>query len=471
MASGNFYGELFYGVSKSHLRQAAYSILSHKKYKKIIYFCCGSFNFAKVAVKAGYKPNQIYCSDIALYPSLLGYLFSNQSIMTMPGLVLSDDIKAEVEAASDEFEKVAIIMWEMRAVNLSKMSYRKTEYKSFVADRKNYINQYIEKLKKEYELLNGIHYEISDLKNTVHDYDKDTVLIGFPPINNNDYEKMFDYEGIVDLKNEVEMFHPEEFPVMFNQSLEWKSHLLMFTSHSFDEIKDSHVFAAKYNGKGEYDHMLSNHHEYLPDCVKNRLVASSGKAYSPMKNVKIFGSDQLITEDSVIKIVPMKAEHSLYYRGLWIHNLGTTSASGNFGLFIDGKIAGVFGIADTQNLSTLKTNYAFLQYTAMVHSDVYANFVRLLEWCATSAEFKRLLYATISRINRFYRLDGMKTISLTKHEYVKASKGIFKVVNKEYDKKLGLNKITEYAKFRKETYHDCLIKYLGEAKIRSRKNG
>lgn len=466
MASGNYYGELFYGVAKSHLRQISGLVLKEGKYDKIIYFCCGSFNIAKAAIHYGYKPNQIYCSDISVYSSLLGYLFSNKPISTMPNLLLSEDIQKEVNGTSDEFTKVAIIMWNMRAINLSKISYRKSELNAFVQEKETYVQQYIDKLKKEYEILGGINYEIQDINDVLMDYGKNVCLVGFPPINTNDYEKIFDYKGAVELEVDTKMFTPDMFPEMFNSSLTWESSFLAFTTHYFNEIDKKFIFAAKHNGNDQYDYLMFNHYDKLPDYLKNMLMANKPKTYTPLKNVNIFGAKDVIRPDSKITIIPIKSENALFYRGLWIHNLGTTSASSNYAMLIDGKIFGVVGIADTSDLSKMKSDYVFLQYTASVNSEIYTNSIRLLEWCITSSDFKKLLYKTLSQINRFYRINGMKTVSLTKHDYVKASKGIFQIIKKEHDKKTGLNKITEYTKYRKDSYNDCLKKYLSETKYR-----
>ena len=86
MASSNYYGELFYGVAKTHLRQISAELLKHNKYEKIVYFAAGSFNIAKAAILSGYEPSQIYCSDISIYSSLLGYLFSTQHRLTLSSL-------------------------------------------------------------------------------------------------------------------------------------------------------------------------------------------------------------------------------------------------------------------------------------------------------------------------------------------------------------------------------------------------
>lgn len=464
MASGNYYGELFYGVAKTHLRQISAELLKHNKYEKIVYFAAGSFNIAKAAILSGYEPSQIYCSDISIYSSLLGYLFSNQPISTMKGLELSEEIANEVELADDEFTKVATILWHMRAINLSKMEYRLPELESFIIDKKSYIDQYISKLKKEYEILKGIHYEIDDINNVLRDYGEGTCLIGFPPINKNDYEKIFDYGDAVDLKVDIDMFVPEMFVDMFNQSIGWKSSFLAFTTHRFDDIDYKYIFAAKYNGDNKYDYSLFNHLEKIPPALKKFLLSNKVKPYAPLKGISIFGPDDTIKEDSDISIKPMKAENALFYRSLWIHNLGTTSASSNYGLFVDNKLFAVVGIGDISDLRKMQSDYVFLQYTASAPSNVYTNSVRLLEWCVTCTDFKKLLYTTLGSVNRFFRINGIKTVSITKHKYVKASKGIFKIISREKDKNTGLNKLSEYAIYRKETYSDCVKRFLDEAK-------
>lgn len=465
--AGTFYGELFYGVMKAHLRQSTHSILVAHKYDKVINLCSGSFNIAKVAVAAGYRPEQIFCSDKSLYSTILGYIFSGQRLSSIPGLKMAEDIAAEFEKASDEFAKASILLYEMRLSNLRKIDYRKNIVEDMVARRDYYISQYDEKLKKEYEVLSGLNYKIADIHDEFHDYGDNDILIAFLPTDKGGYEKAFDYGDRIDIEMEdSSMFNPDEFPELFNRSIGWKTHYLTFTHTLYPEIDRAYNFSAKYNGHGVYDWFYSNKVELIPETVKGRMDIGKHKSFTPIKGVSMWGAKEKVTEDTKIQVLPIKAEHGLYYRGLWIHNMGPTNADVNYGIFLDGKIAGVFGYVGTGNLSKLMSDYIFLLYTSMIHSDVYSNFVRLLERCATSTAMKKILYKDISGVNRYYSLKGVKTKSLTKHKTVRASKGIFKTVEKSFDKKQNVNVFTDYAAFRNETFEDCLRDYIKEAKIR-----
>ena len=465
MATGLHYGELFYGVVKTHTRQTMHSIVTHSKYERIYYLACGAFNLVPVFVNAGYKPEQIYCSDISLYPSILGYLYSNQKIEDIPNLILPDEVSSEIKKFDDEFKKAAIIFYEMRKINLQKEAFRKIELSAYISNREDYIDQYVEKLKEAYKICGGINYSIQDMRDDYKEHGKDALVCVFPPIDTA-YSKLFDYEGKFDLEIDVKFFEPEEFPEMFNKSLDWESHFVTFNDRKWEGIDSKHIFAAKYYGKGKFDFLYSNHHELLPDTVKNRLVVAGNKRYEPAPNVRIIDPNYRLTENSKVEVRPLEAHHALYYRGLWIHRMGTTSAALNYGLFIDGRIAGVFGIADTGKLSKYQTDYAFLQYTAMVPSNIYTNWVRLLERCLTCTDFKKILYKQVTNHNRLYRINGIKTNTYTKGKRASSSKGIFIVLKQEFDKKFRLTKFVEYAKFIKETFQDCCRDYIKEAKFR-----
>src|SRR5690606_11932212 len=114
------------GITKSHLRALSYSFFANLKglgYDKIVLPAVGEFNLAAIAIEAGFEPDQIYASDISAYSSALGYLFAGKPIDDL-GLTLSDEIQAEVDAQTDDFGKVAIILYNMRLIKLSKIAYR-----------------------------------------------------------------------------------------------------------------------------------------------------------------------------------------------------------------------------------------------------------------------------------------------------------------------------------------------------------
>ena len=74
--------KIFLSSVQSNQRKFATKLLKHlvKDYPILISPNCGQFGLVKCAIEAGYRPENIYASDISLFSSLLGYYYAGKSI-------------------------------------------------------------------------------------------------------------------------------------------------------------------------------------------------------------------------------------------------------------------------------------------------------------------------------------------------------------------------------------------------------
>lgn len=461
-------GEIFVGITKSHLRMLSFATLRHLKeqgYEKIILPCAGEFNLANIAVEAGFKPEQLYASDISAFSSILGAVFAGEKITDLP-IVLDEALLTEVEKQPDEISKAAILFYHMRGLKLSKIVYRANLYADFIRDRESILEEYKSKITEADKRLHGMHYEIADVRDVVKDYGPKTAILTFPPLFAGGYGKMFDFGEFISMDVDIDEFEPKEFPELFNKTLDYETDFLTFSDKFVDGIDRQHVVMVKEYKVGKYDACYANHKEMIPESVLNRIISYNRQKLSPLP-IPLFSEADEMTADSVVKFHSIKAENALFYRDLLVHNLGVTSADCYYALTVDGKLLAVCGVM-TSNLTGLKKDYAFEQFGIAVPLSRYPSTARLLEWCMTSSDFKKVLYKTVTGINRLYTINGIKTICLTRNTKVKSHHGIFEKTKVEFDKKLQLNKIEYYARFRKDTLQDCLRTYLKELEGKKR---
>ena len=164
---------------------------------------------------------------------------------------------------------------------------------------------------------------------------------------------------------------------------------------------------------------------------------------------------------SEIKIVETTERHGLYYRDLFAHKLGSTKAQNYFLVLVDNKVFGVFG-TDMRSVRVLKDNYYFEMFGFTAHCVRYPRSHRLLMMLITSREFRPIL-KLCQKANRFYKLEGMKTVCLSKYRSTKLNNGICRVEGREKMKN-GLYKIHYIAEFRQDTFKDCVKRFLDEEK-------
>ena len=73
-------GIIFQGVTNRHIRNYLGTYLKNRADTKVIMPCAGKFTLCDVLVKAGFKAENIFASDITLYSTILGYFYSGRDL-------------------------------------------------------------------------------------------------------------------------------------------------------------------------------------------------------------------------------------------------------------------------------------------------------------------------------------------------------------------------------------------------------
>ena len=228
------------------------------------------------------------------------------------------------------------------------------------------------------------------------------------------------------------------------------------------------MFAKEYSPE-RYDYWIITKPEVLEGFDKTKGIAhKTTKALNNYKNIKIFTEDDEITNESVVKFVKIDEQTALYYRDLWAHRLGTVKSESYYLVTLDDKAFSVVGFHSSAMLR-LETDKVFEVFGFTAPHSKYPNLNRLLMFLITCEAVRPVLASSISRINRVYTFNGLKTTCLAKYRDVKLNKGILKRLSREKMPN-GMYKIQYETDFHKRSFADCIKLYLEELDERKRKD-
>ena len=456
--------KIFLGITQTDQRKYLTRLLTflQPNYDKIIIPACGEFTIIKCALEAGFKPEQIYASDISLYSSLLGFIFSGQSVDDLE-FRLNLDYQDEYKALGSDIEKAAFIMWLMKLKQLRPhVTYEKMYYDEFIENRDVYLEQLTDQIAKMDEQYHGINYSLKDMRAEMEDeHDGRTIIVQNPPVFSKGYEKMFDFTGVIDFNPEVPEFDwKKEYMNYYHQSLEKPELYIWYRSTNLEGIAPENVLFGKQIKGSKFDYWLINHPDVVKDFDKKGMLL--------YKNVKDHGNmhwpiiphDHEIKPDSVIYFKQVDADTALYYRDLFAHKLGNTKAESYYLMFVDGFVFATTGMM-TGQMFKMMTNRVFENYGFNAPLDKYPRANRLLMLAITCEEFADVIRRSTARFNRTYELKGLRTTCLAKYRKVKLNNGILNVEHREKMPN-GLYKIMYDTDFHKGGFSDVLKRFLTE---------
>ncbi len=455
--------KIFLGSAASEHRKYLADVLKYFKkqgYKKVTIPAVGVFGLAKAAIVAGFQPSQIYTSDISLFSSVLGYLYSGKEINSLP---IKQDIKDTLNRQYEtEAEKAAdlILLIKLNQLDTNKY-YQEVIYDDIAGNFGSYVKKMaaqLNELKKPYE---GINYEIKDLWKELSD-DSGVIVLN-PPVYKGGYEKLYDEaEEFVGFDNGIQQFdHKLEFESLYAASRDISTPIILM-SHDSKGVDKKDIVCAVEKGGGLYESWVVNKTSYLEGYQDNvKIIYKKVNELKGLKAPVMVDADE-ITEDSKISFKQVKKEVGLYYRDLFAHRLGNTMAEIYLLMLIDGKVFGTIGLHAAE-LRRLTSNYIFEVFGFNAPLKKYPRVNRLMMMAITSKEFGEWLENSriLGNKNAIYDLRGLKTTCLSKYRKVKLNNGILKVKKREKMPN-GLYKILYVKEWFDRTYQDCVKIYLSE---------
>jgi hypothetical protein len=319
---------LFLGITPSGARNYMASKIAALG-KPFYNACAGQFSVVEAVIKGGVSPYYVYASDIDLFSSIIGYLADPSKKLDDLGIHILEPA-LEPKGISDELDFGAHVMLilklnQTKQTNLRGLYLREESLSSWDRSRKAMREQ----LEALVQNLAGIHYEIADIWDVVSRVSQqDVTFYASVPHYSKGYTKMFAAPNLKWNEPNIPEFDPKTFPVLLEKLGLAKCHA--FLCRRCEWTEEIPAPWKKVFGKPDGHRALW--------IIANRSMdarAENDTGFGEVKKLPIY-DDHEITPASKFQVMMVGLPTALYYRDLFVHRLGATTADRGFLLLVDG---------------------------------------------------------------------------------------------------------------------------------------
>lgn len=443
---------IFLGVTTSPARDFAARTLLSKQKASVFMPCAGRFGVVEAALKNQAKPDSLFCSDIGLFSSIIGYLADPTKQFGDLGIVMPANAPVG-DGVQDDLDFAANIMLLLKLGQIkSTHQYGVNTRKELTNNWTKYRNQVREKLEKLLATLRGIHYDIEDVWAVIDRarQDPNAALFVNVPTNKGGYKKMFADAEIHWNEPTIKEYDPEAFPEMLQELSAAECAAVVYVQRNLELVPEAGwqtVFAQAYD-IDRTDYLIAN----IPGVSPWAAHKSSKQ---PVKHIPIY-DDEEITPETKISFERVNIETCSYYRDLFVHKLGITKAQDHLLMFIDGRVSTALGF-NTRLLRRFQSEYVHEVFGISRSSKRYHRFGKLFMLCLTSGSMKEFLMREMNFGIR--EPKGIQTTSITTFEEGKTDRSVMKLVHREQLPD-GRFRVIYRADFRSDSWNDCITMWL-----------
>ena len=412
---------LFLGVTPSGARNYVADKVASLE-KPFFNPCAGRFSVVEAAIKAGISPQNVFASDIGLFSSIIGFLADTSKKLDDLGIRILDPVLEPKGIASDlDFAAHVMLILklnQMKQTNLRGLYLREELLSSWNRSREA-MRQQLETLVQN---IAGIHYEIADIWDVVSSVSKeDFTFYASVPHYARGYEKMFSAPNLKWNEPAIAQFDPKRFPEIMERLGEVQCTALLCRRGEWTEEVPApwkRVFGRP-ESKEKALWIIAN--RSMQARAENKI------GFGDVRKLPIY-DDHEITPASKFHLVMVGLPTALYYRDLFVHRLGATTADRGFLLLVDGQVMTAFGIF-IQDFLQFRVQYLPEMFGITRSSKRYHRLGKLFMLLLTSGEMKKRLCDILKLW--LHEPLGIQTTSITLHEEGKTDRGALKVVSRE----------------------------------------
>jgi hypothetical protein len=295
----------------------------------------------------------------------------------------------------------------------------------------------------------GIHYEIADIWDVVSRVsEEDVTFYASVPHYARGYTKMFAAPNLKWNEPATPEFDPKSFPLLLEKLGPAKCHAFLCRRCEWEEPIP--VNWTKVYGKPDEKRALW--------IIANRPVdcrADNRTGFGDIRKLPVY-DDHEITAASRFQVIMVGLPTALYYRDLFVHRLGATTADRGFLLLVDGQAMTAFGIF-IQDFLQFRVQYLPEMFGITRSSKRYHRLGKLFMLLLTSGEMKKRLCDILKLW--LHEPAGIQTTSITVHEEGKTDRGALKVVSRETLDD-GRFRIIYRGDFREDSFADVVADWL-----------
>ena len=426
-------------------------------YTKFIEPCAGAFAMSHLAVQAGFKPNQIEVSDVSMFTSIMGYAITGQSLKELCLRAKGFDDEELLDPA------VALYAW--KYLNMAKNAGKDYFY-NYLVDmeqrREIHVKALDEQLDRAKKILSGMSYRALDMWKHIDEVldDPHALIVANPPTYLAGFEKYYDTCGNMTWNDpEYGLFdHDSGLQELMDKVKNAKCLVVCYEENSPGKTAGTPIFSRYGVRAGINVYLTSNRPDEAENLAKGKKIARPDEQELLPLNCRLLPVDYEISETSEIHLCRIEQKSAQYYRKLWTHNFVGAQAPINIAVFIDGKIAGVFGV-DKAALTmgafgTRVSDSVFLMYGMTIPHSFY-RLNRLVTMLAQNRKFIDEICTDLEA----QKAKSLKTVQMTKYPEAKEMRGIMKLEERKKDTKFGFRLVYK-SDFKNRNEQQTLIEWL-----------
>src|SRR2546425_5921806 len=384
--------------------------------------CAGRFSVVEAAVKQGFPAASVHASDIGLFSGLIGYLADESKRLEDLGIrILDPDL--EPRDVRDDLDLAAHVMLILKLNQMSQTNLRGLYLREELrASWSQYRQAVRDELAGLVAAIKEIHYELADIWDIIERVSADDAsFFASVPHYADGYRKMFRTPNLAWNEPKIAQFDPKRFIELTRRLGEAKCAALLCRRGEWEE-------EVRPPWKRVFGRPESR--EKALWIIANRSMqayAENHTGFGDIRKLAIY-DDHEITPASKFRVTLVGLPTALYYRDLFVHRLGATTADRGFLLLVDGQVMTAFGIF-AQDFLQFRTRYLPEMFGITRSSKRYHRLGKLFMLLLTSGEMKKRL-CDILKLWR-HEPRGIQTTSITVHEEGKTERGALKVVSRE----------------------------------------
>ena len=324
-----------------------------------------------------------------------------------------------------------------------------------------------EQLDRAKKILGGMNYRALDMWKHIDEVldDPCALIIANPPTYLSGFEKYYDTQGLMTWKEpEYSLFDPKTGLVeLMTKVKDAKCLLMCYEENSPGETAGVPVFSRYGVRNGINVYLTSNRPDEAEFLAHGKKIARPNEQALLPLNCGMLPSDYEITDLSKVSIRKIESKTAQYYRKLWTHNFIGSSAQQNFGVFIDEKITGVFGInKESLHMGVHGNGQPLDSVFLMYGMTIPHRFYRLNRLITMLAQNRKFIAEICSDLER-EKAQSLRTVQMTKYPEAKEMRGIMKLINRVKDLKFGY-KLTYQSELKDRNEQETLIEWLRREK-------
>lgn len=415
----------FMGALSTELRAAGYT--------RIVEPCCGGFAMPAAHVQAGWKADQMECSDTSLYSAIVGFAVTGRDLTELD--VRRDGDRVGIDGL-EALDAGALLLYEQLDARMAMKpdhAYWNEIRRDLAYRRDVHLDRLRESLRLSREVMGAMHFEVADLWDHMRRVADDprTVISINPPTYLGGFEKFYDTGGSLTWAEPAyELFDAAIHQyTLADEARGWEA-LLLCQQQQEPGKGCADIVHARDLSRGQAVYVWTNRGAEVLGLLGRSAVVRTGELQRPA--IPILPPDHEVTPESLVSLARLPAGEIGYLKNLWLHKVDSARAMWEFAVIIDGHLAGVAGLSAPMSSTwkNQKGDLLLMYATACPHKD---RLTRLVTMLAVSRGALRQVVDPWSLLQS----ERVLTAELTRLPEIKGLRGIMKLHERKKDPKYG----------------------------------